>query len=158
MKEEERKAEEEKLAQEKADKEAKEKEAKKEEEAKQQHKIGEKIIFKHGSKGEFALTIDSVQLTNERNKFSNPVKNVVEINYTVENISMEELDFFMTNKAEFYDAEGFKCSSYPNSSGAGTYDIGKGKKASGKEFIGIEKSDSKYLEMNMGGTIYKWSL
>lgn len=158
MKEEERKAEEERLAKEKAEKEAQEEQARKEEEAKQQNKIGEKIIFKYGSKGEFALTIDSVQLTSERNQFADPVKNVVEINYTVENISMEELDFFLDNQAEFYDAEGFKCSSYPNSVGAGTYDIAKGKKASGKEFIGITKSDKSYLEMNIGGTEYKWSL
>ena len=158
MKEEERKAEEERLAKEKAEKEAQEEQARKEEEAKQQNKIGEKIIFKYGSKGEFALTIDSVQLTSERNQFADPVKNVVEINYTVENISMEELDFFLDNQAEFYDAEGFKCSSYPNSVGAGTYDIAKGKKASGKEFIGITNSDKAYLEMNIGGTEYKWSL
>lgn len=158
MKEEERKAEEERIAKEKAEREALEEQARKEEEAKQQNKIGERIVFTYGSKGDFALTIDSVQITNERNKFADPVKNVVEINYTVENISMDELDFFLDNNAEFYDAEGFKCSSYPNSTGAGTYDIAKGKKASGKEFIGITNSDKTYLEMNIGGTEYKWSL
>ena len=135
-----------------------EEQARKEEEAKQQNKIGERIVFTYGSKCEFALTIDSVKLTSERNQFADPVKNVVEISYTVENISMEELDFFMDNQAEFYDAEGFKCSSYPNSTGEGTYDIAKGKKATGKEFIGITNSDATYLEMNIGGTEYKWSL
>lgn len=158
MQEGERKAEEEKLAKEKAEKEAQEEQARKEEEAKQQNKIGETIAFKYGSKGEFTLTIDSVQLTNERNQFADPVKNVVEIAYTVENVSMEELDFFIDNQAEFYDAEGFKCSTYPNSSGAGTYDIAKGKKASGKEFVGIANSDKPYLEMTIGNTEYKWSL
>ena len=158
MQEEERKAEEERIAKEKAEREAQEEQARKEEEAKQQNKIGERIVFTYGSKGEFALTIDSVKLTSERNQFADPVKNVVEISYTVENISMEELDFFIDNQAEFYDAEGFKCSSYPNSTGEGTYDIAKGKKATGKEFIGITNSDATYLEMNIGGTEYKWSL
>lgn len=158
MQEEERKAEEERIAKEKAEREAQEEQARKEEEAKQQNKIGERIVFTYGSKGEFALTIDSVKLTSERNQFADPVKNVVEISYTVENISMEELDFFMDNQAEFYDAEGFKCSSYPNSTGEGTYDVAKGKKATGKEFIGITNSDATYLEMNIGGTEYKWSL
>lgn len=158
MKEEERKAEEERIAKEKAEREAQEEQARKEEEARKQNRIGERIVFKYGSKGEFALTIDSVNLTNERNKFADPVKNVVEISYTVENISMDELDFFINNQAEFYDAEGFKCSSYPNSTGPGTYDIAKGKKATGKEFIGITNSDKAYLEMNIGGTEYKWSL
>lgn len=158
MKEDERKAEEERLANEKTEKEAQEEQARKEEKAKQQHKIGERIVYAYGSKGEFALTIDSVNLTSERNQFSDPVKNVVEISYTVENVSMEELDFFMNNQAEFYDSEGYKCSSYALSSGAGTYDIGKEKKASGKEYIGIENSDLPYLEMNLGGTIYIWSL
>lgn len=158
MQEEERKAEEERIAKEKAEREAEEEAARKEEEARQQNKIGERIVFTYGSKGEFALTIDSVKLTSERNQFADPVKNVVEISYTVENISMEELDFFIDNQAEFYDAEGFKCSSYPNSTGPGTYDIAKGKKATGKEFIGITNSDEAYLEMNIGGTEYKWSL
>lgn len=158
MQEDERKAQEERSATEKAEKEAQAEVARKEEEARKQNKIGETITFKYGAKGEFALTIDSVQLTAERNKFSDPVKNVVEINYTVENISMDELDFFLNNQAEFYDAEGFKCSSYANSTGAGTYNIAKGKKASGKEFIGIATSDKSYLEMNIGGTEYKWSL
>lgn len=158
MKENERKAEEERLANEKAEKEAQEEKEREEEEAKQAHKIGERIVYKYGSNGEFALTIDNVNLTDERNQFADPVKNVVEISYTVENISMEELDFFMSNQAEFYDSEGYKCSTYALSSGDGTYDIGKGKKASGKEYICIEQSEVHYLEMDLGGTIYKWTL
>lgn len=125
---------------------------------KKDNKIGERIKFRYGSKGEFALTIDSVHLTNKRNQFADPVKNVVEINYTVENISMNQLDFFIENQARFHDSEGFKCSSYPNIFGIGTYNISKGKKASSKEFIGIEKSELPYLEMILGDTIYKWEL
>ena len=158
MKEEERKAEEERLAKEKAEKEAQAEQARKDEEAKLQNKIGETITYKYGSKGEFTLTIDSVQLTSERNQFAEPVKNVVEISYTVENISMDELDFFLANQAEFYDADGYKCTTYPNSIGAGTYDISKGKKASGKEYIGITNNDKPYLEMKIGNNDYKWSL
>lgn len=158
MQEDQRKAEEERLANEKAEKEAQEEKARFEEEAKQQHKIGERISYKYGAKGEFALTIDSVNLTSERNQFSDPVKNVVEISYTVENVSMEELDFFMNNQAKFYDSDGYKCGTYALSSGNGTYNIGKGKKASGKEYIGIQQSDVPYLEMDLAGTIYKWTM
>ena len=110
-----------------------------------------------GSKGDFALTIDKVTTTSERNQFADEKFDyVIEVDYTVENISMDELDFFLDNQAEFYDAEGYKCSSYPNSRGAGTYNIAKGKKASGKEFYGV--NGDKYLEMDLGGTIYKWQL
>ncbi|GAA0083728.1 hypothetical protein UT300007_01670 [Clostridium sp. CTA-7] len=158
MKADEKKVEKERLAKEEAAKKAEAEKLAKEEEAKKANKIGERIVFKYGSKGEFALTINSVQLTSERNQFADQVKNVVEINYTVENISMGELDFFLDNQAEFYDSNGTKCRTYPNSKGAGTYDIGKGRNATGKEFIAITNSDSTYLEMELGGTIYKWSL
>lgn len=158
MKEEERKAEEEKIAKAEAEKKAEEEKKQKEEEAKKANRIGERVIYTYGSKGQAALTINSVVLTDERNQFADPVKKVVEINYTIENIDMDELDFFLDNKAKFYDADGNKCNSYPNSTGAGTYDISKGRKATGKEFIGITNSDKAYLEMELGGNIYKWSL
>lgn len=64
--------------------------------------------------------------------------------------------FFLDNQAEFYDAEGYQCSSYPNTGGKATYNIVKGKKATGKEFYGV--NGEKYLEMDLGGTIYKWQL
>lgn len=135
----------------------KEEEEKRKKEALANSKIGEKIVYNMGSKGQFALTIDSVDTTAERNRFANEkFDHVFEIKYTVENISMDELDFFIDNQAEFYDADGYKCSQYPNNTGAGTYDIAMGKKASGKAFYGV--NGSKYLEMDLGGTIYKWQL
>lgn len=140
-----------------AEKKQKEEEEKRKKDALANSKIGERIVYEMGSKGEFALTIDSVKTTAERNQFADEkFEHVFEISYTVENISMDELDFFLDNQGQFYDGEGYKSSSYPNSSGAGTYDIAKGKKASGKEFYGV--NGSKYLEMDIGGTIYKWQL
>lgn len=157
MKEEEQKKLEEEQAKLEEERKRKEEEEKRKQEALANSKIGEKIIYTMGSKGEFALTIDSVTTTAERNRFADEkFDHVFEIKYTVENISMDELDFFIDNQAEFYDADGYKCSEYPNSTGAGTYDIAMGKKASGKAFYGV--NGSKYLEMDLGGTIYKWQL
>lgn len=135
----------------------KEEEENRKKEALANSKIGERIIYNMGSKGQFALTIDGVDTTSQRNKFADEkFDHVFEISYTVENISMDELDFFLDNEAEFYDADGYQCSSYPNTGGKATYDIGKGKKATGKEFYGV--NGEKYLEMDLGGTIYKWQL
>lgn len=157
MKEEEQKKLEEEQAKLEEERRIKEEEEKRKQEALANSKIGERIIYTMGSEGTFALTIDSVSTTSQRNQFADEkFDHVFEVKYTVENISMDELDFFLDNQAEFYDAEGYKCSSYPNSTGAGTYDIAKGKKASGKEFYGV--NGSKYLEMDLGGTIYKWQL
>lgn len=157
MKEEEQRKLEEEQAKLEEERRIKEEEEKRKEEALANSKIGERIIYNMGSKGQFALTIDSVDTTAERNQFADEkFDHVFEIKYTVENISMDELDFFINNQAEFYDAEGYKCSTYPNSTGAGTYDIAMGKKASGKAFYGV--NGSKYLEMDLGGTIYKWQL
>lgn len=157
MKEEDQKKLAEEAAKVEAEREKKEAEEKRKQESLANSKIGERIIYTMGSKGDFALTIDKVSTTSERNQFADEKFDyVIEVDYTVENISMDELDFFLNNQAEFYDAEGYKCSSYPNSKGAGTYDIAKGKKASGKEFYGV--NGEKYLEMDLGGTIYKWQL
>lgn len=157
MKEEEQKKLEEEQAKLEEERKQKEEEEKRKQEAQANSKIGERIVYNMGSKGQFALTIDSVTTTSQRNKFADEKFDYVfEVSYTVENISMDELDFFLDNQAEFYDADGYQCSSYPNTGGKATYDIAKGKKATGKEFYGV--NGSKYLEMDLGGTIYKWQL
>ena len=157
MEEEEQKKMAEETAKIEAERKRKEEEENRKKEALAISKIGERIIYNMGSKGQFALTIDGVDITSQRNKFADEkFDHVFEISYTVENISMDELDFFLDNEAEFYDADGYQCSSYPNTGGKATYDIAKGKKATGKEFYGV--NGEKYLEMDLGGTIYKWQL
>ncbi|WP_052950886.1 SLAP domain-containing protein [Clostridium baratii] len=143
----------EKAAKEKALKEEEQK--RKEEEARKESKIGERILYKN-NKGTFALTINSVKKTSDRNQFADPIDNVAEISYTVENIDMDELDFFLDHNSELYNSEGYKMSTYPLSKGSGTYDIGKGKKAKGVEYYGYNGDD--YLEMHFGDNIYKWNL
>ena len=123
--------------------------------------IGETIKFTQSgciNPGDFNLTIDNVYLTDERNMFADPVKYVVVIEYTVESVNIDDLDFFLDNNANFYDSNGYKCKTYPNVSNKSTYDIDKGMKAKGQFSIGIAESDTPYLEMKYGGIEYKWNL
>ena len=123
--------------------------------------IGETIKFTQSgciNPGDFNLTIDNVYLTDERNMFADPVKYVVVIEYTVESVNINDLDFFLDNNANFYDSNGYKCKTYPNVSNKSTYDIDKGMKAKGQFSIGITESDTPYLEMKYGGIEYKWNL
>ena len=123
--------------------------------------IGETIKFTQSGcidPGDFNLTIDNVYLTDERNMFADPVKYVVVIEYTVESVNINDLDFFLDNNANFYDSNGYKCKTYPNVSNKSTYDIDKGMKAKGQFSIGITESDTPYLEMKYGGIEYKWNL
>lgn len=157
MKEEEQKKLEEEQVKLEEERKKKEEEEKRKQDALANSKIGERIIYNMGSKGQFALTIDSVETTSQRNRFADEkFDHVFEVSYTVENISMDELDFFLSSQAEFYNAEGYQCSSYPNTGSKSTYDIAEGKKATGKEFYGV--NGEKYLEMDLGGTVYKWQL
>ena len=134
---------------------------KQEQEEKANSHIGETIKFTQSgciNPGDFNLTIDNVYLTDERNMFADPVKYVVVIEYTVESININDLDFFLDNNANFYDSNGYKCKTYPNVSNKSTYDIDKGMKAKGQFSIGITESDTPYLEMKYGGIEYKWNL
>ena len=145
----------------KAQKEAEEEAKRKDEEEKANSHIGETIKFTRSgciNPGDFNLTIDNVYLTDERNMFADPVKYVVVIEYTVESININDLDFFLDNNANFYDSNGYKCKTYPNVSNKSTYDIDKGMKAKGQFSIGITESDTPYLEMKYGGIEYKWNL
>ena len=151
------KATEDQLAQEKQEQE----EAKRVQEEKANSHIGETIKFTQSgciNPGDFNLTIDNVYLTDERNMFADQVKYVVVIEYTVESVNINDLDFFLDNNANFYDSNGYKCKTYPNVSNKSTYDIDKGMKAKGQFSIGITESDTPYLEMKYGGIEYKWNL
>ena len=155
------------IAEEKAKKEeeenarkAAEEEAKRQEEAKKDSHIGETITFTtsdySGTVGDWTLTINNVYKTDERNMFEDPINQVVVIEYTVENISIPNNDFYcnLGFDAEFYNSDGYKCSPYPG--GESVSDLTEGMKANGKACIGIN-NDTPYLEMHFGGVTYKWT-
>ena len=155
------------IAEEKAKKEeeenarkAAEEEAKRQEEAKKDSHIGETMTFTtsdySGTVGDWTLTINNVYKTDERNMFEDPINQVVVIEYTVENISIPNNDFYcnLGFDAEFYNSDGYKCSPYPG--GESVSDLTEGMKANGKAYIGIN-NDTPYLEMHFGGVTYKWT-
>ena len=158
---------EEQLAQEKAQKEAEEEakrqaeeEAKRHEEAKKDSHIGETMTFTtsdySGTVGDWSLTIYNVYKTDERNMFEDPINQVVVIEYTVENISIPNDDFYCNLEfdAEFYNSDGYKVGAYPG--GDAVYNLAEGMKANGTAYIGIN-NDTPYLEMHFGGVTYKWT-
>ena len=131
-----------------------------EEEAKKDSHIGETITFTFsdysGVIGDWTLTINNVYKTDERNRFEDPINQVVVIEYTVENISIPSDDFYLClgYDGEFYNSDGYKCSPYPG--GDSVSDLAEGMKANGKTCIGIN-NDTPYLEMHFGGVTYKWN-
>lgn len=139
---------------------AAEEEAKRQEEAKKDSHIGETLTFTNsdysGVVGEWTLTINNVYKTDERNPFTDPVNQVVIIEYTVENKSIPSDDFYLSleHEGEFYSSDGFKCSPYPG--GDNVYNLAEGMRANGKAYIGIN-NDTPYLEMHFGGMTYKWT-
>ena len=155
MKEEERKAEEQRIAEEKAEQERIAEEERLKEEAKKETHIGERIEFKQGS-NLLAITIDSVYLSDYRNKFSDtPLVYLAAVEYTVENIGTSSVGVNLEYDANFYDIDGYKCEGYPG--GDGVYNLDAGKKAKGLAHIAVN-NETKYLQMEMGGVTYKWTL
>ena len=139
---------------------AAEEEAKRQEEAKKDSHIGETLTFTtsdySGVVGDWTLTINNVYKTDERNQFEDPINQVVIIEYTVENISIPNDDFYVNLEydGEFYSSDGYKVGPYPG--GESVYDLAEGMKANGKAYVGIN-NDTPYLEMHFGGVTYKWT-
>lgn len=139
---------------------AEEEEAKRQEEAKKDSHIGETMTFTtsdySGVVGDWTLTINNVYKTDERNQFEDPINQVVIIEYTVENISIPNDDFYVNLEydGEFYSSDGYKVGPYPG--GESVYDLAEGMKANGKAYVGIN-NDTPYLEMHLGGVTYKWT-
>lgn len=129
-------------------------------EAKKDSHIGETITFTSsnysGTIGDWTLTINNVYKTDERNMFEDPINQVVVIEYTVENISIPNNNFYCNLEfdAEFYNSDGYKVGAYPG--GDAVYDLAEGMKANGTAYIGIN-NDTPYLEMHLGGVTYKWT-
>ena len=139
---------------------AAEEEAKRQEEAKKDSHIGETMTFTtsdySGVVGDWTLTINNVYKTDERNQFEDPINQVVIIEYTVENISIPNDDFYVNLEydGEFYSSDGYKVGPYPG--GESVYDLAEGMKANGKAYVGIN-NDTPSLEMHLGGVTYKWT-
>ena len=130
------------------------------EEAQANSHIGETIGFTSsdysGTIGDWNLTINNVYKTDERNMFEDPINQVVVIEYTVENVSVPNDDFYcnLGFEGEFYNSDGYKVGSYPG--GEAVYNLAEGMKANGTAYIGIN-NDTPYLEMHFGGVTYKWT-
>lgn len=142
---------------EKAKKEEKEKveQEKKEAEAKKNSKIGETISYEKDSGITMDLTINSVEMTSERNQFADSVNNVVAITYTIENTSDEKMSFFLDNNAQFYNSDDIQEDTYPNGAD-GVLDLAPGKKGTSTLYIGLTNEDN-YLECQIGDEVYMWS-
>ena len=123
-------------------------------------KIGDELVFTNGY-GEFIFKVNNVYLTEDRNRFADPVNYVVIIEYTVTNTNIATEDFYFNlgYDAKFYDANGFECGTYPTTvvDTFGVYDISPNRNSSSATAIGIT-CDKPYLEMELGGILYKFNL
>ena len=118
--------------------------------------IKEPIKFKINDK-EIILIIDKVYLSDYRDQPGDvSIKNLIAIEYIVENKSNEQLSFNLENVANYYDSDGFKCSVYPG--GECIYNLAPGKKEKGLAHIAITESEKPYLETKIAKTSYKWDL
>lgn len=118
--------------------------------------IKEPIKFKINEK-EIILIIDKVYLSDYRDQPGDTsIKNLIAIEYIVENKSNEQLSFNLENVANYYDSDGFKCSVYPG--GECIYNLAPGKKEKGLAHIAITESEKPYLETKIAKTSYKWDL
>ena len=125
--------------------------------------IGDEIVLKEAyGDGEFIFKVDNVYLTENRNRFADPVNYVVIIEYSVTNINIPAGSFyfdlgFMNGK--FYDANGSECKTYPTTvvDTFGVHDISPNRSSSSAVAIGIT-CDKPYLEMEVANILYKFNL
>ena len=125
--------------------------------------IGDEIVLKeaYGDR-EVIFKVDNVYLTENRNRFADPVNYVVIIEYSVTNINIPAESFyfdlgFMNGK--FYDANGSECKTYPTTvvDTFGVHDISPNRSSSSAVAIGIT-CDKPYLEMEIANILYKFNL
>ena len=124
-------------------------------------KIGDEVVFTDRN-GDFIFKVDNVYLTDNRNRFADPVNYVVIIEYSVTNINIPAESFyfdlgFMNGK--FYDANGSECKTYPTTvvDTFGVHDISPNRSSSSAVAIGIT-CDKPYLEMEIANILYKFNL
>ena len=124
-------------------------------------KIGDEIVFTDRN-GDFIFKVDNVYLTDNRNRFADPVNYVVIIEYSVTNINIPAESFyfdlgFMNGK--FYDANGSECKTYPTTvvDTFGVHDISPNRSSSSAVAIGIT-CDKPYVEMEIANILYKFNL
>ena len=123
-------------------------------------KIGDELVFTNGY-GEFIFKVNNVYLTEDRNRFADPVNYVVIIEYTVTNTNIATEDFYFNlgYDAKFYDANGFECDTYPVTvvDTYSVHDISPNRNSSSAAAIGIT-CDKPYLEMEIANILYKFNL
>ena len=123
-------------------------------------KIGDELVFSNGY-GEFLFKVNIVYLTEDRNRFADPVNYVVIIEYTVTNTNIATEDFYFNlgYDAKFYDANGSECDTYPATvvDTFSVHDISPNRSSSSAVAIGIT-CDKPYLEMEIANILYKFNL
>ena len=123
-------------------------------------KIGDELVFTNGY-GDFIFKVNNVYLTEDRNRFADPVNYVVIIEYTVTNTNIATEDFYFNlgYDAKFYDANGYECDTYPATvvDTFGIHDISPNRNSSSATAIGIT-CDKPYLEMEIANILYKFNL
>ena len=124
-------------------------------------KIGDEVVFTNRY-GEFIFKVDNVYLTEERNRFADPVNYVVIIEYSVTNRDIPTEDFFFGlgfMDGKFYDVNGCECDTYPTTvvDTFSVHDISPNRSSSSAVAIGIT-CDKPYLEMEIANILYKFNL
>jgi hypothetical protein len=107
--------------------------------------LGEKISIKNDDGKElYNLTINSITLSDERNQFheNNPAQ-VIEIDYTYENISMEDELYISDSDFKVIDEGGTIASTYPNSPKKHPQSIPTGSNCTAQMFFSLENESNK---------------
>jgi len=88
-----------------------------------EYSVGERVVISEDGTELYAITINSVKFTDERNEYSDiDPKSVVVINYTYENIAKDEDLYISSLYFKVIDSDGNVCETYP----AGTTSYAQG--------------------------------
>ena len=115
--------------------------------------IGETVDIIDGGIKLGTLTINSVSLTSDRNRFSDddPAQ-VIIINYTYENTDSSEDLFYFSSNFQVIDAGGNVCDTYPADAGKSPKKTPKGAKCTAGEAFGLAEESEEvtiYFRTNM---------
>ncbi|MCM1416668.1 MAG: hypothetical protein NC430_12195, partial [bacterium] len=121
------------------------------EESEQEYSLGETWTVD----GQWALTVDAINETDDRNQFSDksPAQ-VFVIDYTYENIGYEDQNgimdglYFSLEDEQIIDSEGFMGYSYPGDVTTYPQETPKGAKCKGQACIGVD-SESSEIKINI---------
>lgn len=115
--------------------------AEKEAIAKKVFKVGERVVVSENGIDYFAFTVNSVTATAERNQFSDKTPTqVVVINYSYENLGMDEDLYISSGSFNVIDADGNVATTYPAGSNIYPQSCPKGAKSDGEQSYGLKSS------------------